>query len=127
MLISSIIESKAPQNTLELLLSPSDESVKMAALTYSLPPASARHAEAILRAWICGDLPRLRQELESSRQCGRYGLTPGCPDERLELLSAVAAKMMACEDLSPSSESNPQIRLCVSLLAHLAAKTTPEN
>jgi hypothetical protein len=98
----------------------------MAALTYSLPPASARQAEAILRAWICGDLPRLRQELESSRQVGRYGLTPGS-DERLELLSAVANKMIACEDLSASGESNPHVRLCVSLLAHLAAKTTLEN
>ena len=29
--------------------------------------------------------------------------------------------MMACEDLSASTESNPQIRLCVILLAHLAA------
>jgi len=99
----------------------------MEALTLSLPPASARHAEAILRAWICGDLARLRQELESSRQLGCSGVTRGRPDERLELLSAVANSMMACEDLSASTESNPQIRLCVSLLAHLAAKAKYED
>ena len=94
----------------------------MEPLNLSLPPASAQHAEAILRAWICGDLPRLRQELESSRHLGRFGVTPGGPDERLELLSAVANNLMACEDLSSSAQANPQIRLCVSLLAHLAAK-----
>ena len=94
----------------------------MEPLNLSLPPASARHAEAILRAWICGDLARLRDELESSRQLGNSEVTPGGPDERLELLSAVANNMMACEDLSASTRSHPQIRLCVSLLAHLAAK-----
>jgi hypothetical protein len=99
----------------------------MQSLNFSPPPASARHAEAILRAWIRADLPLLREELESSRALGRCAVTSGGPDERLELLSAVASKMMTCEDLSVSSESNPQIRLCVNLLAHLAAKTTHEN
>ena len=88
----------------------------------SLPPLSARHAEAILRAWICGDLPRLRQELESSRELGCSGSAKGRPDERLDLLSAIAHSMMACDDLSAPTESNPQMRLCVNLLAHLAAK-----
>ena len=99
----------------------------MQPLTVSLPSASARHAEAILRAWICGDLARLRLELESSRHLGRSGAIWDRPDERLELLSAVANNMIACEDLSASTESNPQIRLCVNLLAHLAAKTGHEN
>jgi hypothetical protein len=99
----------------------------MQPLTFGTPPASARHAEAILHAWICGDLPRLRLELESSRQLVRSGAIWGRPDERLELLSAVANNMMACEDLSASTDSNPQIRLCVNLLAHLAAKTCHEN
>jgi hypothetical protein len=94
----------------------------MEPLTVSLPPASARYAEAILRAWICGDLPRLRQELESSRQLGCSAVTTDRPDERLDLLSAIANSMMACEDLSASTESNSQIRLCVNLLAHLATK-----
>ena len=99
----------------------------MATLTVSLPPASAQHAEAILRAWICGDVPRLRQELEVTRQLGSSGLTQGWPDERLELLSAIASSMSACEDLSAATESNPQVRLCVSLLAHLAAKHRCED
>ena len=99
----------------------------MQAMTYSLPPASAQHAEAILRAWICGDLPRLRQELEVSRQLGCCGVTRGWPDERLEVLSAIANSMMACEDLSATTESNPQLRLWVSLLAHLAAKHRCED
>lgn len=94
----------------------------MEALTLSPPSASAWHAEAILRAWICGDLSRLRQALESSRQLGCSDATQDRPDERQELLSAVANRMIACEDLSAPTESNPQIRLCVSLLAHLAAK-----
>ena len=93
----------------------------MKALTFSPPAASARHAEAILRAWICGDVPRLRHELESSRQLGCSAVTKG-PDERLELLSEVANRMMAFEDPSEWTESNPQIRLCLTLLAHLAAK-----
>jgi hypothetical protein len=99
----------------------------MQAMTFSPPPASARHAEAILRAWICGDVARLRQELEVSRQLGGPGVTRGWPDERLEVLSAIANSMMACEDLSASTESNPQLRLCVSLLAHLAAKHKCED
>ena len=99
----------------------------MQPLTLGTPPTSARRAEAILRAWICGDLARLRLELESSRHLGSSGAIWGRPDERLELLSAVANNMMACEDLSASTDSNPQIRLCVNLLAHLAAKTSHEN
>ena len=94
----------------------------MEPLTLGLPPVSARHAEAILRAWICGDLPRLRQQLESSRRLGCSAVTTDRLDERLDLLLAIANSMMACEDLSASTESNAQIRLCVSLLAHLAAK-----
>ena len=95
----------------------------MEALTLCPPPASARHAEAILRAWICGDVPRLRHELESSCQVGySNSVARSGSDERMELLSAIANRMMACDDLANSTESNPQIRLCVSLLAHLAAK-----
>ena len=99
----------------------------MEALTLCPPPASARHAEAILRAWICGDVPRLRQELESSCQLGYSSVTRGGSDERMELLSAIANRMMSCEDLAASNESNPQIRLCVSLLAHLAANPVRED
>ena len=99
----------------------------MQPLTVTLPPASARHAEAILRAWICGDLPRLRLELESTRQLGNSGAIWDRGDERLELLSAVANNMIACNDLSASTDANPQMRLCVNLLAHLAAKTSHEN
>ncbi len=95
----------------------------MEVLTLSPSSASARHAEAILHAWICGDSSRLRQELESSCQLGCSDVTRDRPDERLELLSAVAKRMIDCEDLSAPAESNPQIRLCVRLLAHLAAKS----
>jgi hypothetical protein len=103
---------------------PSDEKLYMQVLTPNSPRASARHAEAVLRAWICGDIPQLRHELESSCNLGCHGITRGGQDERLDLLSAVANSMMACEDLS---ESNPQIRLCVGLLAHLAAQHKCED
>ena len=99
----------------------------MRVLTLSSPPAPARLAEAILRAWICGDMPQLRHELESSSQLDCSGVALGSADESLDLLSAIANTMIACGDLSAPNESDPQIRLCVSLLAHLAAKRKCED
>jgi hypothetical protein len=99
----------------------------MQALAHIPPSASARHAEAILVAWIRGDVPQLRFELESSRELAFGGVACGGADERLELLSAVASTMMSCQDLSARTDSDPQIRLCVKLLAHLAAHCKSEN
>jgi hypothetical protein len=79
-----------------------------------------RQAQSLLRAWVCGDLPRLRAELDRST------FLPCAPDshsesEQLELLKSVASQMRNCRDLYAERSMDPQLGLCVDLLVHLAS------
>lgn len=83
------------------------------------PSIAARQAQALLRAWVCGDLPRLQAELERSTYIS--SIADENPDsDRLELLKSVAYQMKTCPDLYAERSNNPQLGICVDLLMHLA-------
>ena len=84
-----------------------------------LPAVAARQAQALLRAWVCGDVPRLQAELDRSAFFPPGADGPGC--EQLELLKSVAVHMRACRDLYAERTADPQLGLCVDLLMHLAS------
>jgi hypothetical protein len=90
-------------------------------LLESHPPSLAvRQAQSLLRAWVCGDLPRLRAELDRST----FILPPSDShpeSEQLELLKSVASQMRNCRDLYAERSTDPQLGLCVDLLVHLAS------
>ena len=72
-----------------------------------------------MRAWVCGDLPRLRAEL--NRITFVFPAPAGRPDsEQFELLKSVACRMKGCRNLYAERSTDPQLGLCVDLLMHLA-------
>ena len=84
------------------------------------PSVAVRQAQSLLRAWVCGDLPRLRAELDRSTFIPAISdAHPEC--EQLELLKSVAGQMRNCRDLYAERSMDPQLGLCVDLLVHLAS------
>jgi hypothetical protein len=84
------------------------------------PSIASRQAEALLRAWVCGDLPRLQTELDRSTFLSTAA--EDRPDsEHLELLRSVAFQMKGCPDLYAERTADPRLGLCVDLLMHLAS------
>jgi len=84
------------------------------------PSIAVRQAQSLLRAWVCGDLPRLRAELDRSTFLSPIPDShPDC--EQLELLKSVASQMRNCRDLYAERSTDPQLGLCVDLLVHLAS------
>jgi hypothetical protein len=90
-------------------------------LTESRSTSLAVHqAQSLLRAWVCGDLARLRAELD--RSTFLFPNVDTHPDsEQLELLKSVASQMRNCRDLYAERSTDPQLGLCVDLLVHLAS------
>jgi hypothetical protein len=81
---------------------------------------AVRQAQSLLRAWVCGDLPRLRAELD--RSTFLFPTTDAHPEcEQLELLKSVASQMRNCRDLYAERSTDPKLGLCVDLLVHLAS------
>jgi hypothetical protein len=92
----------------------------MPVMETSSPSLAARQAQALLRAWVCGDVPRLRAELDRSTFISLAAEDrPDC--EQLELLKSVACEMRCCPDLYADRTEDPQLGLCVDLLMHLAS------
>jgi hypothetical protein len=91
----------------------------MAILETRPTPLAVQQAQALLQAWVCGDLPRLKAELDRST----YIPLAGCyaHDEQLELLKSVAGQMRTSPDLYAERTTDPQLGLCVDLLMHLAS------
>jgi hypothetical protein len=84
------------------------------------PSIAVRQAQSLLRAWVCGDLTRLRAELDRSTFIPATSEShPEC--EQLELLKSVASQMRNCRDLYAERSADPQLGLCVDLLVHLAS------
>ena len=83
-------------------------------------PLAVRQAQTLLRAWVCGDLTRLKAELDRSTflPVTAEGSTS---DEQMELLKSVACQMKSCPDLYAERTADPQLGLCVDLLMHLAS------
>ena len=81
---------------------------------------AVRQAQTLLRAWVCGDLPRLQAELDRSTFIFNGADTH--PDsEQMELLKSVACQMRTCRDLYAERSTDPKLGLCVDLLVHLAS------
>jgi hypothetical protein len=84
------------------------------------PSRAANQAQTILQAWVCGDLPRLRAELD--RNVLSFAAADSHPDsEQLALLRSVICQMRSSRDLYAERTSDPQLGLCVDLLVHLAS------
>jgi hypothetical protein len=85
----------------------------------------AQQACAILGAWARQDTVALREEFgKGLRMCACPNRT-GRQDEELELLEAVVSRLDPRLDVCPVGldPHDPVIRLCVSLLLHLANKS----
>ena len=92
----------------------------MESLHHRAPSAAARQAQVLLRAWVCGDIPKLHAELDRSVFLSLAAQRH--PDEeQLELLKSIAFQMKSCPDLLAERTSDPQLGLCVDLLMHLAS------
>jgi len=87
-------------------------------------PTSIDLAAALLRAWMCGDLSRVRAELTRSLDCG------ACEDaaetERRLLLHAVSSRLQTCPDIFAPQRQDPALDLCINLLVHLAQRESAE-
>jgi len=92
--------------------------------TETRPPSlAASQAHTLLQAWVCGDLARLRAELDSNMFI--FAAADSYPDsEQLTLLKSVVCQMRRCRDLYAERTSDPQLGLCVDLLVHLASSRT---
>jgi hypothetical protein len=99
---------------------PADMTVVMPSVESRSHSIAVRQAQSLLRAWVCGDLLRLRAELDRSTFIPAATEThPEC--EQLELLRSVASQMRNCRDLYAERSTDPQLGLCVDLLVHLAS------
>ncbi|MGA2198126.1 MAG: hypothetical protein ABSH40_22865 [Bryobacteraceae bacterium] len=84
--------------------------------------APACYAGNILGAWVCGDETTLRQELAKGLDyCSAPHALP-LEEENLELLKAVVARLNACPAVLNAEPADPMVRVCISLLMHLAGQ-----
>jgi len=86
--------------------------------------ASIDLAGALLRAWVRGDRLAFEAELDRSSR-----IPPDHQDtgeaERLQMLSAIAIRLKACDDPFLPDSVDLGVGVCVNLLSHLACPTTP--
>jgi hypothetical protein len=84
--------------------------------------ATARHAGNILGAWVCRDEAALRQEIAKGLDlCFAPHVRPA-EEENLELLKVVVARLNEWPALLEEESADPMIRVCLSLLMHLAVQ-----
>ncbi len=85
------------------------------------PSVPAQQAASILKAWVRQDRIALRRELHQGlRLCAGCNSTGG-QEEQFELLQAVSSRWDSRP--APTASDDPVVRLCVSLLAHLASQS----
>jgi hypothetical protein len=97
-----------------------EELYEMEMLAPSAPPLVVRQAQALLRAWVCGETPRLEAELNRSVFISLPG-EGDRHDEHMALLKSIAFQMKSCQNLFAERTSDPQLGLCIDLLMHLAS------
>ena len=81
-------------------------------------------AGAILRAWVNGDVNRLRAEWSRTMSY----VDPednGVDAEHRLLLRSIVARMRRCRNLFAQRDEDPGLDLCIDLLAHLVSHQTP--
>ncbi|HMD70291.1 MAG TPA: hypothetical protein VKF41_03055 [Bryobacteraceae bacterium] len=98
----------------------------MRTFVYPNHPLSVSLAEALLGAWILGDVRKVSAELERSEVVDP-DLEEGEEAERIQLLKAIAQRMQTCPNLFAPPSTDPALDLCVDLLAHLAGNTEFPN
>ena len=81
--------------------------------------ASIELAGALLRAWARGDRPTFQAELDRSSHTPVEHHDSG-EAERLQMLSAIAARLKDCEDPFSLAADDAGIGVCARLLTHLA-------
>ncbi len=85
--------------------------------------APARQAENILRAWRRRDTAALRAEFAKGlSMCAAPG-APGDEEEQVDLLHAVVAKLDGHPGGVRAKSADPVVRLCITLLLHLATRS----
>ncbi|HUI55986.1 MAG TPA: hypothetical protein VLY04_13515 [Bryobacteraceae bacterium] len=84
------------------------------------PSVAVRQAQALLKAWVCGDLPKLQAELDRSVFLSLVA-DEDTGDEQLELLKTIAFQMKTSPDLFAERAQDPRLGVCVDLLMHLAS------
>ena len=90
---------------------------------YSGPVAApARHAGNILGAWACRDEAALREEIAKGLDLCFAPCVRPAEEENLELLKVVVARLNEWPALLHVEPADPMIRICLSLLMHLAVQ-----
>jgi hypothetical protein len=109
-------------NSIESGIEPDDKKFMVQTLPSPLT-APARQAENILRAWRRQDAAALRLEFRKGlSMCALPGAL-GVEEEQVDLLQAVAEKMHDYPDSARLEPGDPVVRLCMTLLAHLATQS----
>jgi hypothetical protein len=89
-------------------------------------PTSSVLAAALLRAWICGDVGRVKTELKRSFvDCP--STEQGIEMEHRLLLRAIVARMQGFSDWFAPRRTDPALDLCIDLLIHLAKRGRPDD
>jgi len=84
------------------------------------PQSSRSLGRAMLDAWLCGDRPRLSQNLRAVNSMPIRS-ADAAETDRLETLKAIAERMWLVPDLAASRAEDPRIGSWLSLLDHLAS------
>ena len=108
-------------NFIEFKTGPDEKKHMVQALPSPMTPP-ARQAENILRAWRRQDAAALRTEFEKGLSlCAAPG-APGDEEEQIDLLQAVVTKLDGYPAGARLEPADPVVRLCFTLLAHLATQ-----
>ena len=91
----------------------------MATLVQYVAPTSAQLADALLRAWVCGNEPLFKRVLAHSTNTWSAEDSSN-ESERLELLNTVGSRMKLSPVWSRTATADPGIEWCVDMLEHLA-------
>lgn len=89
---------------------------------YPVPVTPAHQAGNILRAWVCRDEAALRKEFAKGLELRSSPHGLALEEENLDLLKAVVARLDECPAVWKAKPADPIVRLCMSLLMHLAAQ-----
>ena len=84
--------------------------------------APARHAGHILSAWVCGDEAGLRAEIARGLDLCSAPRAMPAEEEDLDVLQAVVERLNECPAVWDAEPADPMIRVCISLLMHLAVQ-----
>jgi len=100
-----------------------DEKNVMVQVLARANPSPARQASDILRAWVRQDRLALREEFEKGLSLCSQPDAVGLEDEQIDLLKAVVSRLNVGPGAVRPDPGDPVVRLCITLLMHLAAQS----